>query len=92
MLHKGSDGCAIKIVNKIFLKESIMTTYQAAQMFLTFIESKTSHSRPKTLAKLEELGLHNSMLFELIEGANTNIGRLQLKELWLQAFIHSLQK
>ena len=68
-----------------------MTSYQKSQELLAYIESSNTHGRKTLLFRMEELKLDNTFFYELIKSANTNIGKNQLKDLWLTAFIHQMQ-
>ena len=69
----------------------MQTNYIKAQQLLTFIEASNTHGRKTLLNKMNELQLNETTLYSMIEHANTNIGKNQVKELWLQAFIHGMQ-
>lgn len=65
--------------------------YTKATQLMEYIDSKNTHGRKTILEKLVELGLEKSSFFTHVQDATTNIGKNQLKFIWLDSFISNLK-
>ena len=68
------------------------STYTSSVQLFQYIESKNSHGRKQLLEKINEYGLGNSRLYREVLRGSTNIGKNQLKNLWLKCFIYSMRE
>lgn len=68
-----------------------MHNYSISIEFMDYIDSKNTHGRKTVLTKLNELGLKNTALYNAVEQVSTNIGKNQLKFIWLDSFIAKLK-